>query len=138
MTFEEWESQVPAEIKADSVWRCKAYRLAMFLADLAWRDGLRMLSNRRCAEAADQLTRATSRISANICEGYSRFTGKGRATYYEYGLGSTRESRDWYYHGRHGLTLEVLQHRLDLCTQLVRLLSTMIATERRSNRRIGE
>jgi four helix bundle protein len=137
VTFDEWVSGVPDEIKSDSVWRVRAYQLLLFLADLAWRDALHMLGNRRCAEASDQLTRASSRISANISEGYSRNTGRGRATYYEYGLGSTRESRDWYYHGRHGLTPEVLAHRLDLCTQIVRLLIKMISTERRTNRPIA-
>ena len=137
MTFDEWVAEVPEEIRSDSVWRVKAYQLSLFLAGLAWRDALQMLANRRCAEASDQLTRATSRISANISEGYSRNTGRGRATSYEYGLGSTRESRDWYYHGRHGLSPDVLAHCLDLCTQIVRLLIKMISTERRTNRPIA-
>lgn len=135
MTYEEWEAQVPDELKADTVWRVKAYRLALFLADLAWHDAGVLLKNRRTAEAGDQLCRATSRISASIIEGYSRDTGKARSTYYQYALGSARESRDWYYKGRRVLKPEVVSHRIALCTDIIRLTLTMVATERKTNRR---
>ena len=74
--------------------------------------------------------------SACIAEGYSRGTGKGRATFYEYALGSAREARDWYYKGRQALIKKVALHRIDLCSQLIRLLITMTSNERRENRRI--
>ncbi len=40
MEYEEWEKTVPAAIKADTLWQVKAYRLALFLADLGWSDVL--------------------------------------------------------------------------------------------------
>ncbi len=47
---------------------------------------------------ADSLWKMTvGSIRANIAEGYSRGTGKDRARFYEYALGSARESRDWYF-----------------------------------------
>lgn len=64
------------------------------------------------------------------CRGYSRGTGKDRARFYEYGLGSARESRDWYYKGRHILGETVVQHRLQLLTKVIRLLLTMIPQQR--------
>ena len=85
---------------------------------------------------ADQLYRALGSISANITEGYSRGTGKGRALFYEYALGSARESRDWYYKSRHVLGEEVITHRLDLLTQVIRLLLTMVPQQR--GRTLGE
>jgi hypothetical protein len=36
MNYEEWLSGVPEEIRADSLWKVEAYRLALFAADLGW------------------------------------------------------------------------------------------------------
>jgi len=87
MTYDEWEGQVPAEIRGDTVWRVNSYRLALFLSDLAWHDVTELLKNRRTLDTADQLYRSTARISSSISEGYSRDTGKARSTFYEYALG---------------------------------------------------
>src|SRR5437016_1986269 len=97
MTYEEWEAAVPADIRADSLWRVEAYRLSLFLCDLAFEDSQYLVADPRTRSIADQLVRAVGRISANVAEGYSRATGKSRALYYDYALGSTREARDWYY-----------------------------------------
>lgn len=43
MTYEEWEEQVPEEIRGDPLWEMKAYRLALFLHDLAWEDCARLV-----------------------------------------------------------------------------------------------
>jgi len=47
------------------------------------------------------LYRAVGSIKANIAEGYSHRSGKDQARFYEYSLGSARESRGWYYDARH-------------------------------------
>jgi four helix bundle protein len=107
------------------------------LSDLAWNDAGKLLLNRRTSAVADQLYRSTGNISSNVSEGYSRNTGKARATYYEYAVGSARESRDWYFKARRVLSIRVVQHRIELCTQIIRLTLRMIANERRSNRRIS-
>jgi four helix bundle protein len=137
MTYSEWEASVPPLIKEDTLWRVEGYRLALFLSDLAWSDATRLLGDRRTETIANQLYRATGKISANIAEGYSKCTGKGRALFYEYALGSARESRDWYYKGRHVLADDTFNHRLDLCTKIIRLTITMTSRERRSDRRIN-
>ena len=79
---------------------------------------------------ADQLYRALGSISANLAEGYSRISGRDRARFCEYALGSARESRDWYYNARHVLGESITQHRLALLTQIIRLLLTMIPQQR--------
>ncbi|HEY7119451.1 MAG TPA: four helix bundle protein [Tepidisphaeraceae bacterium] len=137
-SFAEWQQVVPVEIKGDTLWLVEAYRLALYLGDLGWHDANALTSDRRMMEIADQLRRATSRISASVAEGYSRDSGKGRATYYEYAAGSARESRDWYYKGRYSLPEALVQHRAALCTQIIRLTLTMIANERRRNRRVSD
>lgn len=136
MTFEQWTEGVPLEIRQDTLWRLEAYRLALFLADLAWPDGTKLQTKRATIEHGDQILRATAKIGASISEGYSRGTGKDRARFFEYALGSARESRDWYYAARRVLGEAVTTHRLSLTTQLIKLLIVMIANERRSNRRL--
>jgi four helix bundle protein len=128
--YGEWEQAVPETIQADSLWKMKAYRLALFLADLGWQDVTRLTRDRRTVALSDQLYRAVGSISANLAEGYSRGTGKDRARSYEYSLGSARESRDWYYKGRHVLREDVMQHRLQLLAEITRLLLTMVSQQR--------
>lgn len=88
------------------------------------------MQDNRILGLADQLYRALGSISANIAEGYSRGRGKGRALFYEYALGSARESRDRYYRSRHVLGEDVVAHRLYLLTQIIRWLLTMVPQQR--------
>jgi four helix bundle protein len=135
MTYGEWEAGVPEEIKGDSLWKIRAYRLGLFLSDLVWNDADTLLKNRKTATIADQLVRAAGHISACIAEGYSRDTGKARAVFYEYAMGSARESRDWYYKARRAFDLKVTKHRLDIAMQIIRLTLKMASVERGLNRR---
>ncbi len=130
MNYEEWEKSVPGEITNDSLWKMEAYRLGLFIAEMGWHDVTKLMQDRRTLGLSDQLYRALGSISANLAEGYSRGTGKDRARFYEYALGSTRESRDWYYKGRHVLGGTVTGHRLGLLTQVIRLLLAMIPQQR--------
>lgn len=130
MNYEEWKISVPGEIQADSVWKMKAYRLALFVGELGWHDTSRLIKNQQTRSLSNQLYRALGSISANLAEGYSRGSNKERAHFYEYSLGSARESRDWYYKARHILGEEVLKHRLGLLTEIIRLLLTMIPQQR--------
>jgi len=108
----------------------RVYRLALFACDIGWHDVSILAQDPRTRSLADQLYRALGSISANIAEGYSRRSGKERARFYEYALGSAREARTWYYQGRHGLKEAVVAHRLHLLTQIVRLLLSIIPAER--------
>jgi four helix bundle protein len=120
----EWETLVPETIKGDSLWQLKAYRQALFLADICWHDVTKLMQDRRTMSVSDQLYRAVGSVSANLAEGYSRGAGKDRARFYEYALGSARESRDWYFKARHILSDTVIDHRLNLLTGIIRLLLT--------------
>ncbi|HEY4722427.1 MAG TPA: four helix bundle protein, partial [Anaerolineae bacterium] len=93
-------------------------------------DVIKLAQDKRTLDLSDQLYRATGSIGANIAEGYSRSTGKDRARFYEYALGSARESRDWYYKARYVLSQEVSNHRMNLVTQIIRLLITTIPQQR--------
>jgi four helix bundle protein len=135
MNYQEWEEAVPEAIRADSLWKMTAYRMALFLADLGWHDVTRLTQDRRTLGLSDQLYRALGSISANLAEGYSRGTGKDRARFYEYALGSARESRDWYFKARHILGETVVTHRWQQLTEVIRLLLTMVPHQRGRNLR---
>ena len=128
--YQDWEESVPQEFKSDSLWKMTAYRYALFASDLGWSDVTKLMKDKRTLETADQLYRSLGSISANVAEGYSRGTGKDRARFYEYSLGSARESRDWYFKGRHILGDEVFQHRIKFLTDIIRLLLTMVPQQR--------
>lgn len=120
--------------QGDSLWKVVAYRYALLASDLCWEDTNKLRKDRRMLDLADQLYRAVGSTSANIAEGYSRGTGRDRARFYEYALGSARESRDWYYKARHVLDESVVQHRLALFTETIRLLLTMVPQQRKQGR----
>ena len=130
MNFNDWLATVPETITGDSLWKMEAYRLGLFAADVSWYDVTKLILDKRTLDLSDQLYRAVGSISANLAEGYSKSTGKDRARFYEYALGSARESRDWYYKSRHILGDDIANHRMSFMTQIIRLLTTMIPQQR--------
>jgi four helix bundle protein len=130
MNYTDWEEQVFTEIKEDSLWKIECYRLSLFVSDIGWHDVSKLVRDGRTIKLSDQLYRALGSIGANVAEGFSRGTGKDRARFYEYALGSARESRDWYYKGRHILEATVVVHRIKLLSQIIRLLLIMVPQHR--------
>jgi four helix bundle protein len=130
MNYAEWEKTVSEAITDDSFWKMSAYRLALFLSDVCWHDVCRLGADHRTRALSDQLYRAVGSIGANLAEGYSRGTGRDRAHFYEYSLGSARESRDWYFKSRHVLGETIVDHRLKLLAEVIRILLTMIPQQR--------
>jgi four helix bundle protein len=129
MTYEEWELSVPECFRSDPIWRLTAYRKALLLCDLAWPDVTKLMGDARTVTLSDQLYRAAGSIEANVAEGYSKHSKKDRTRFYEYALGSARETRGWYYKARHVLGEPVVGHRTELLTEISKLLLTMIATD---------
>jgi len=130
MTFESWKEQVPDSIQNDPLWGMRVYRVSLFASDVCWRDAGTLREDERTQSLADQLYRAVGSVGANVAEGYSRGTGKDRARFYEYALGSARESRDWYFKGRFVLGEDVTQHRLKFMTEIIRLLLSIVPEQR--------
>ena len=121
---------MPEAITGDVLWKVQAYRLAEYLGDLTWQDATALLKDRRTVSLADQLYRAVGSIGANIAEGYSRGSGRDRARFLEYALGSARESRFWYQRARQVLGTTVRDERLDCLTRIIRLLLVTIPNQR--------
>lgn len=130
MTYDGWIKTVPDTLTKDPLWNLKVYRLAVFAADLGWHDVTKLMQDKRTLALSDQLYRALGSIGGNLSEGYSRGSGKDRARFYEYSLGSARESRNWYYNGRHVIGEKVSSHRMSLLSEIARLLLTMLPAER--------
>ena len=128
--YESWQATVPEAIRGDTLWKMRVYRLALFAADIGWTDVTALGRDHRTRGLSDQLYRALGSVSANISEGYSRGSGKDRARFFEYALGSAQESRDWYYKGRHVLGDELARQRMALQVQIIRLLLTIVPDER--------
>ena len=130
MNYQDWEKPVPEAVTGDTLWKMKVYRLALFAAKIGANDIAKLNKDRSMISRSDQLRRSLGSVSANIAEGYSRGSGKDRVRFYEYALGSARESRDWYYQAEDTFGQTVTHHRLDLQAQIIRLLLSMIPDQR--------
>ena len=95
LKLELWEAADERD-RADRLWRMQSYRLALQALDLGWNDVQTLDRMRITRHVAPQLYDALGSIGANVAEGYSRSSGLDRARFFEYGLGSTRESAVWY------------------------------------------
>ena len=134
MTYDEWEATLPQEVKDDRIWHVQAYRLALYLADLAELDTRFALEDPRFLHNATQLVRAAASVAAGIAEGYPRRSGKDRAKYYEYALTSLAETKSWYIGIRSRIAPPAMTERLATMQSIKRLTLTMV----RSARALGQ
>jgi four helix bundle protein len=112
------------------VWRQRAYRLALDSLHLAWPDAMALSKVAVTRRVAAQLYDAVGSIGANLSEGYSRSSGRDRARFYEYALGSARESVTWYRAATPVLGPETAAHRQDVLLQITMLLLAITPHER--------
>lgn len=131
MASEEWQREVPESFKRDPLWNFEVYRKAMFIADLAWVDCDKLLTDQRGRSIAWQLIESAGSVSANIEEGYGRGFGKNYAQFLRIALGSARETRGWYWKGRHVFDRQVLDHRLALTDEIIAALVTPSEQQRK-------
>jgi len=131
MNYQEWQETVLNDITQYPLWKLEVYRMSLFAPEIGWQDVNTLHKYPLTRDLSSQLIRALDSISANIAEDYSRSTGKDRARFMEYALGSARESRDWYYKSRRVLREEVVNHRINLLTQIVKILSILVPTQRK-------
>ena len=105
--FTEWGREPPADLFGDPMWRLPAFRISLFLAGVVRGarpasagvrrgDVKRLLRTGAPRRSIDQLERCVPSIKEDISEGYSKFSGKERARFYEMALCSAREAREWY------------------------------------------
>jgi four helix bundle protein len=129
--YDEWLVQVPKSITKDPLWEFEVYRKSLFLSDLAWFDSDKLLADPRGRSTAWQLVESAGSVSANIEEGYGRGYGKDYARFLRISLGSARETRGWYYRGRHVFESEVVEHRMALADEIIASLVVTADQQRR-------
>lgn len=127
--YEAWARTVPPEITTDTIWRTPAYRLSLYAMACAESDLTWLTTHRASRAHVDQLLRAVGGISANLDEGYSRSSGRERAHYYEYALGSTREARGWYFKCSVA-SPKIAVVRIAQLSRIVRILTAVVPRER--------
>ena len=110
--------------------KVQAYVIARRLRTAAWHDSTLLLHDPRLVKVAGQLVEAVASIAAAISEGYGRRSRAERIRFYEYALGSTNESRDWYETAEPILAPDDVKSRLSELLSVRRLLLTMIRNER--------
>lgn len=124
-SYDEWLDSVSHHIKNDPLWDMDVYRKALFLSDLVWPDCDGLLNHELGRPITWQLIRSAGSVSANMEEGFGRGFGKDYARFLKIALGSARESRGWYFRGRHLLKPDVVEHRMDLLRTIIAGLATL-------------
>jgi four helix bundle protein len=122
--YEEWQKEVPDPIKSEGFWSFYGYRKALFLYEICWRDCETLLKHPLGRAIAQQLIRSAGSIPANIEEGYGRGYGRERLRFLRIALGSARETKGWYYRAKELLSVEIVEHRLKLVSEVIALIVT--------------
>ena len=114
----------------DPLYRMRAYRLACELVSESWRDVEILAHHRALEKVSGQLYSAVGSIAANLGEGCAHSSGKDRARFFEYALGSTRESIAWFRSAEPVLGPDVVTKRVEKLDEIRRLLLAIIPRER--------
>ena len=133
--YRRWCAALSSDIRGDPLWRMAVYRASLFLLDLAWDDATR-LERGITRDVAAQLYGAVASISANLADGYGRQSGRDRARFYEYALSSTREAVVWYRAGRRKLGEELASSRIEMLTDIRRMLLVIVPAERKNREKL--
>ena len=128
---------VSAATSNDPLRRMRVYQIGMDLFKTAWFDAKALSADPPTLQMSGQLYAAIGSICANIAEGYSRSSGIDRARFFEYALGSARESMTWY-EGARPLLGESVTTRLNDLEEIRRLLLAIIPRERATRERLSK
>jgi four helix bundle protein len=104
-----------------------AYLIAFNLSNYVWKI---VLSWEKFAmwTVGQQYTEAIDSISANIAEGFGRYTKKDKIHFYRYSFGSMEESRDWTRKAavRELLTKEQIEHIVGELDKLPKAINQLV------------
>ncbi|MEK9147256.1 MAG: four helix bundle protein [Patescibacteria group bacterium] len=71
-----------------------AYKIAFHLSNYVW-DRVILWNQFAKDTVGKQFVKAVDSISANVAEGFGRYTKKDKVNFYRYSYGSIKESLDW-------------------------------------------
>ena len=134
-SFDEWQAQVHASLRNDPLWKFEVYPKTLFVYDLAWDDCSYLFKDLRGKAIAQQLIRSVGAISANIEEGFGRGYGNDYAYKLRISLGEAREARGWYWKSHKLLPQGVLDHRMQLLSDIIAMLAPNIERQRKYKRK---
>lgn len=123
MRYSEWEAAVPAAVRSDPLWGREVYRLALYVADLAWDDARRLTAARASAAAGDHLCAALGALGGAIASAERRRTAAERARHHAEALGLVRDSRESYRRARPVLGAALVSHRVRVLGSIARRLA---------------
>jgi four helix bundle protein len=133
-----WEQSCSSAFTSDVIWKLDAYRAALFLVHCARLDRRTIGTGIDVQKLRAQLIDATGSVSANIGEGYSRWSRADRLRFLGYALGSARECLTWYESSRDLLLDETIETRLQLVSRNRSLLLGLIGSLRHPPRGGGD
>jgi len=125
MNYQVWERSVPPQIRADGVWSQEAYRLALFLADLAWHDANDLAKHRRTIKLGADLLEAMSGVAAGLARAHDRSVNAERRIALEESLAAARAGAGIYHGCRHVLGQEIIMHRIRILNHVLGRLKEM-------------
>jgi four helix bundle protein len=104
-----------------------AYKIAYHLSNYVW-DIVLAWSVFAKDTLGKQFVRAVDSISANISEGFGRYSKKDKINFYRYSSGSVKESLDWNEKSKHRrlLTDEQYIHIFDELSKLPKEINYLI------------
>ena len=108
-----------------------AYRKARLLFDLVVTDMETLKTNPLCYRLVSQQMGSADSICANIEEGYGRLSRIEYVRFLDIARGSARETRGRYERMKHWLSDKVIQERIKLLDEIIRILTSSIETMRK-------
>ena len=130
-SFDKWQSTVHEKLRNDPLWKFDVYPKTLFIYELAWEDCKYLLKDSRGKTIAQQLIRSVGAISANIEEGFGRGFGNDYAYKLRIALGEAREARGWYWRGHKLIPADVLDHRMELLSDIIAMIAPNIKRQRK-------
>ena len=131
MDLDEWVETAPPALRESPLWKVRVYQIGTCVARLAGEDAAALEAHPRLADTVSQFVKSAGSIPATVAEGYSRQSRRDRIKYYEYALGSARETTTWYSNVGDALPAEAVSQRLTLLARACQLLLKMIQNERK-------
>lgn len=116
---------------SDKLHQYGAYRKACELFDAVVQDMTRLSSNPLCTRLVSQQIASADSIASNIEEGYGRQSRTEYSRFLIIARGSATETRGRYEKRlRHWLPQDVISARVNLCEEIVAILSATLRTLR--------